>query len=90
MGYQVLLDPKVVKFLETLPHDLSSRIKDKLRLLKENPFNYLEHYKGDDFYKLRIGDYRALIDVDIKNKLILVRVLDHRGRIYKRKHKYLH
>ena len=85
MDYQVLLDPKVVKFLERLPNDLSSRIKDKLQLLKENPFNYLEHYEGDDFYKLRIGNYRALIDVDMKNKIIFVRVLDHRGRIYKRK-----
>ena len=83
MNYQVLLDPKVIKFLETLPGDLSSRIKDRLRLLKENPFNYLEHYEGDNFHKLRIGDYRALIDVDFKDKVIFIRVFDKRGRVYK-------
>lgn len=85
MEYQVLLDPNVVKFLESLPNDISSRIKDKLRLLTKNPFEHLEHYESDDYYKFRIGDYRALIDVDIRNKIVFVRVLDHRGRIYKRK-----
>ena len=85
MVFQVLLRPDAAKFLEKLSNDISSRIKDKLRQLKENPFYYLEHYEGDDFYKLRIGEYRALIDVDTKNKIIYVRVIDHRSGIYKRK-----
>ncbi len=86
MTYEVLLHPNVAKFLESLPKDISERIREKLKKLKEYPFDYLEHYAGDDFYKLRIGDYRALIDVDIKNRVVFVRVLDHRSRIYKRKH----
>ena len=51
MEYQVLLDPNVVKFLESLPNDISSRIKDKLRLLTKNPFEHLEHYESDDYYR---------------------------------------
>jgi len=54
-----------------------------LRLLKEEPFRFLEHYEGD-CHKLRIGDYRALIDIDTSRKIIFVRVLDHRSRIYER------
>ena len=38
-------------------------------MLKENPFRFLEHYEGDDVYKLRIGDYRALIDIDFSERL---------------------
>ena len=46
--------------------DLEERIKKKLfSIKKENPFNYLEYFEGD-YYKLRIGDYRALIDVDFE------------------------
>jgi len=41
----------------------------------------LEHYEGQG-YKLRIGDYRALIDVDNQRKILFVRVFDKRGRIY--------
>ena len=84
MIYRVKLHPKVNRFLEKCDKTLSERIKKKFRLLKENPFRYLEHYEGKDFYKLRIGDYRALIDVDNSRKIIFVRVLDHRSKIYKR------
>ncbi|MEK6982766.1 MAG: type II toxin-antitoxin system RelE/ParE family toxin [Candidatus Micrarchaeota archaeon] len=82
MAYEVLLDPQVVSYLKDLMPDLQERIKKKLFLLKENPFNYLEHFEGD-YYKLRIGDYRALIDVDFENKIVIIRVLDHRNRVYK-------
>ena len=83
MSYKVKLHPNVVKFLIKLPEDISQRIKNKLKEIKENPFHYLEHYEREDVYKLRIGNYRALIDVDISRKILFVRVLDKRDRIYK-------
>ena len=84
MSYEIMLHPQVVKFLAKLPKDISDRIKSKLREIKNEPFKFLEHYEGDDVYKLRIGEYRALIDVDFKNKILYVQVVDHRGRIYKK------
>jgi len=84
MSYQIKLHPKVVRFLNKLPSDISDRIKKKIKSIQHNPFHYLEHYEGEDFYKLRIGDYRALVDVDIDRKIVFIRVLDHRRRIYKR------
>jgi|AntAceMinimDraft_17_1070374.scaffolds.fasta_scaffold118511_1 mRNA-degrading endonuclease RelE of RelBE toxin-antitoxin system len=94
MIYEIKLKPKVEKFLDKLPQDVALRIIKKLKQLKENPFRYLEHYEGEG-YKFRIGDYRALIDtleghenlragVDFENKILIVEVLDKRGRIYKR------
>ncbi len=35
-------------------------------------------------FKIRIGDYRALVDVYYNPNIIVVRVVDHRSRIYKR------
>ncbi|MBI4043830.1 MAG: type II toxin-antitoxin system RelE/ParE family toxin [Candidatus Diapherotrites archaeon] len=84
MTYTVRLHPKVDKFLKKCEAQLQERIRNKFQLLKEEPFRYLEHYEGDDCHKLRIGDYRALVDVDQKNKIVFIRVLDHRRRIYKR------
>ncbi|MBI3050828.1 hypothetical protein HYY74_00035 [Candidatus Woesearchaeota archaeon] len=56
----------------------------KLDKVAVNPFRYLEHYEGAEVYKLRIGDYRMLIDVDFTNKVLKIRVLDHRSRVYER------
>ena len=56
-------------------------------LLDEYPdgyLDYLEHYEKANVYKLRIGDYRALIDVDKSRKILFVQVIDKRSRIYKR------
>ena len=84
MTYEVKLHPKVRKFLDKSDKHISDRIRNRLKLLRENPFHYLEHYEGEDCYKFRLGDYRALIDVDNSRKIVFVRVLDLRGRIYKR------
>ncbi len=49
------------KNLENLPKQLIEHILKKMERVAENPFRYLEHYEGEQVYKLRIGDYRALI-----------------------------
>ena len=83
MSYLVKVDKKAQDFLDKLPQNISLRIINKLEQIKENPFHFLEHYEGE-YYKLRIGDYRALIDIDFQRKIIWIRIIDKRGRIYKR------
>lgn len=83
MSYSVKFDKNAEDFLDKMQKNESLRIIDKLELVKQNPFHYLEHYEGD-YYKIRIGDYRLLIDIDFNNKILYVRILDKRGRIYKR------
>jgi len=84
MSYKVKIHPDVAKFLEKLPKNISKRIKNKLGEVRKNPFHYLEHYKSEDVYKLRIGDYRALIDIDTSRKILFVQLIDKRSRIYKK------
>ena len=83
--YSIKWNPGVIEYLEKLPEDISSRIAKKIEQIKENPFHYLEHYEGDKVYKLRIGDYRALIDVDLNNRVLYIQVIDLISRIYKRR-----
>ena len=83
MSYSIEWDRKALKFFESLQKDISERIIKKLDSIKVDPFRYLEHYEGD-YYKLRIGGYRALVDIDHKNKILTIQVFDKRGRIYKR------
>ena len=85
--YSVLVDPKVAEFIKSKGDSFKNRVKEKLNLVSENPFHFLEHYEGGNYYKLRIGKYRALIDVDFDRKILFVRVFDIRGKIYK-KHRH--
>lgn len=72
MKYRVKLHPQVEKFLSKLPKNISTRIQDKLRSLKEESFLHLEHFAGKNVYKFRVGTYRALIDVDTSRRIVLV------------------
>ena len=84
MSYSVEWHSKVRKFLRKLPKNISERVILKVKEVQGDPFRYLEHYEGKDYYKLRVGDYRLLIDVDFKNKVLLVQVIGHRSNIYDR------
>ena len=83
MSFEIRWTPVSRKSLRKLPSNISKKIVQKIYALSDNPFRYLKHFEGEG-YKLRIGDYRALIDVDFVQRVLIVRVLDKRGRIYKR------
>jgi len=80
--YKVDFSTQATKFIRKLPEDIKDRIKKKFAEVSLDPFRYLGHFEGD-YYKLRIGDYRLLMDIDFEKKLLLVRIFDKRGRIYK-------
>ncbi len=85
--WKILLSPDVQNFLDKQDRQIVSRLRKGLEKLKtDNPFHYLEHFESQDYYKYRIGDYRALIDIDFQNKTLKIQVLDHRSVIYKKKH----
>ena len=84
MTYSIEWHPKVREFLRKLPKDIAIRISEKVRSIKEKPFHYLQHYEGEKVYKMRIGNYRALIDINFKEKILSVQHLEHRKKVYKR------
>ena len=81
MSYEIIWHPTAAKYVEKLPQHIAKRILDKFDEVAMDPFRYLEHFEGGG-YKLRIWDYRALIDVDLGKRTLKVRVFDKRGRIY--------
>lgn len=84
MRYRLDWSPRALRFLEKLDGQEARRILAKLELVERDPFRYLEHFEGRGCFKLRIGKYRALIDVDAKDRSLKIQVLDKRSRVYKR------
>jgi mRNA-degrading endonuclease RelE of RelBE toxin-antitoxin system len=82
MIYDIKLSGQATRFFKHLPLEQQERVKDKFKEVAIDPFGFLEHFEGD-YYKLRIGQLRALIDINFGRNLLFVRVLDKRGRVYK-------
>ena len=83
MNYEIRFSNQATKFIKNLQSNIKERVISKFKEISENPFRFIEYYEGD-YYKIRIGDFRGLLDIEIGKKIIWVRVFDNRGRIYKR------
>ena len=81
--YELIFDNEAIEFLNKLPKEVKRRIWDKLTSTKENPFHFFERLAGRTDYKLRVGDYRVIADLDRGNNTIKVTIIGHRKNIYK-------
>ena len=81
--YALLFDPDTLAFLEKIDKGIAKRIWDKIQSTKENPLHYFERLTARGDYKLRIGDYRVIADIDNNVKTIEVTIIGHRKNIYK-------
>ena len=69
--------------LDKFPEQLRIRIASHLERIKINPFRYIKKKQGTPYFILRIGEYRAILDIKQNKLLILVLEIGHRGKIYK-------
>jgi len=71
---------KAVKDLEKLENHISQRIIDKVKDAQRFLNHYLSPLNGYNLYKLRIGDYRAIVSLE-DEKMVVV-TTGHRKNIY--------
>lgn len=81
MAYKVFLHPKANSFLENADDRLQERIRKKLHTLSHRPEKG-EKLKHSDFWRLRIGDYRAIYEIDRNNHQVIVLYIGHRREVY--------
>lgn len=80
----ILIQPVAEKQLRKLPEDIAKVILAKVYSIKDNPLSYIERLKGGNLWKLRIGDYRAILVISTKDGIINVIKIGHRKNIYKK------
>lgn len=82
--YSLIYDKIVIRTLNKLPIELRERIANKLRVAKENPFHFFSRLSDRTDYKLRVGDYRIIADIDTSNQTITVTFVGHRKNVYEK------
>lgn len=84
MSFDVQWHKRALKALSKLPKYLIVKINSKIISIKKDPFRHVEHFEGKDLFKLRFGDYRAVIKVDSSSKTIKILAFNHRKKVYKK------
>ena len=84
MKWAIEISETAEKDLDSFDKPIVEAIIKRLQKVAENPLHFLERLSGYTLYKLRCGDYRAIIRMDTAKQLIQVLMADHRKNIYKR------
>ncbi len=84
MAYEIIFSDKALRELKKLEKNTQERIIAALERIRIRPEVYVTKLVGDPGYKLRIGDYRVIMDIDNKQLKILVLKVGHRKNVYKR------
>jgi len=88
--YKVILNKKVIKFLQRRSESEKKSIKRKIDLLKQNPIKNenldIKQLKGvENVYRLRIGKIRLVYQVLNEKLVVILFSAGMRGDIYKHK-----
>ena len=82
--YKLVLEKKAIHDLNKLERQVKDRIWNKLQECKEDPFRFLESLIEIKGFKLRVGNYRVIIDVDFKEQKLTIIKVGHRKNVYER------
>ncbi len=82
MTYEIIFSDKALKQLKKLDRNTQERIISSLERIRIRPENYVSKLVGDPGYKIRVGDYRIILDLDQTILKILVIKVGHRKNIY--------
>jgi mRNA interferase RelE/StbE len=82
LTFRILLHPRAARFLEKTDTTIRKRLGDRLKELREAPEEKGERLKGSPFWRMRVGDYRAVYEIDRASKRVIVLFIGHRRDVY--------
>jgi mRNA interferase RelE/StbE len=68
--------------LRKLDREIGQRIISTLERIRIRPDAYVKKLVGDEGYRLRVGNYRVILDLDKEKLIILVLRIGHRRNVY--------
>ena len=71
------------KQLLKLEKDIQKRVISTLERIRVRPYPHVKKLVGSPYFRLRVGDYRVILDIRENKLLIFVVELGHRSNIYK-------
>jgi len=81
--HTILILPSAQKQLSKLPNAIATRIEDKLLELEQDPCPPgCKKLRGRDAWRIRIGDYRVIYEINDGRLIVTVITIGHRREVY--------
>ena len=84
-SYSVALKPSVEKDLRSLSKSLVARVMERIESLKTDPFprQAIKLSGTERLYRIRLGDYHIVYEVDTKARQVLIHHVRHRREVHR-------
>jgi len=84
MSYEIIFTDTSRKQFKKLEKDIQERIIKALERIRIRPEAHIKKLVDDPGYRLRVGEYRIILDIEKEKLIILVVKIGHRKNIYKK------
>ena len=81
--YEIIVSDKAKEQLKKLPQEIKNRIGNVLERIRIRPFSFVKRLVGSPYYRLRVGNYRVILNIQNERLIIFIIELGHRKNIYK-------
>ncbi len=82
MAFEIIWSDSAIRQLRKLDRSVARRIFEKVGELAENPHRFVRKLVNSPYYRLRVGDYRVILDIQGDVLRILVLKVGRRESIY--------
>ena len=82
MTFEIIWSESAIRELKKIDRSIGKRIYDKITLLKDDPYHNVIKLVNSPYFRLRVGDYRVILDIQKNQLRILIIKIGHRKNIY--------
>ena len=83
MPYEIIWSDSAINQLKKLDRPVAKRIFQAVSRLEDVPARLVTRIVNSPHYRMRVGDYRVILDIQEKRLRVLVLKVGHRKKIYK-------
>ena len=81
--FDLFFTAEAKKFLKKIHKQQATRITSALERCRVRPHGFVKKLVGSPYFRMRVGDYRVILDIQTGKLIIIVIEIGHRRNIYK-------
>lgn len=84
-SFSIIFKPSIAKDLHRLPRVAVTRVMRRIEDLQSDPFpsQSIKLSGTERLYRVRVGDYRIVYEVDTQSKQVTIHYVRHRREVYR-------
>jgi mRNA interferase RelE/StbE len=80
--YSIEFTKTAEKQLDNLPKEIQIRFANVLERITIRPFHFVKRKEGSPYFIMRVGEYRAILNIKQDSNMIYILEVGHRKNIY--------